>query len=93
MGDHIKKTLARVASPFAGAGAGYLYSLYAKATSAANIRVRPELVNVDWTDAFLSGHLPDWLFYHSSNEMTIASVGVGAAIAVYFLTKYFYDYY
>jgi len=92
MRDRVKKTLVLVASPFLGAGGGYLYSLYGKVSSAA-ISVRPELVNVNCINAFLSGYLTN-LFYRHPKEATTASVAVGAIIAVlaaYFLTKHYYD--
>jgi hypothetical protein len=35
----------------------------------ANVRVRPELANVSWWEAYLACHLEDWLWYHYGDAM------------------------
>jgi hypothetical protein len=68
-----------------GSLAGYIYSLYAKVSAAANVKVRPELANVSCWEAYLANHLGDWLWYHYEKELTTASVIAGGLV---FLTAY-----
>jgi hypothetical protein len=53
---------------------GYALSLYWRMAAIANVRVRPELANVSWWEAYLAGHLEDWLWYHYEDAMRLITV-------------------
>jgi hypothetical protein len=90
----IKKAMSSLASYLAGFGLGslvaYGYSIYSKLSALANVKVRPELANVNWWEALLAHHFNDWLWYHYGDSLTLPTVATGGAIgllAVYLLRK------
>jgi hypothetical protein len=64
---------------------GYLFSLYGKISAIADIKVRPELANVDFWTALLADHPQAYLFYHYPDIMTVASIAFGMVAAVLFV--------
>jgi hypothetical protein len=90
----IKKTLGSLVSYLAGCGLGgllaYGYLTYCRLSALANVKVRPELANVNWWEALLANHLHDWLWYHYGDSLTLPVVTTRGAIgllAVYLLRK------
>ena len=63
--------------PGLGAIAGFLLSLYWRASSVANLIVRPELGRVDFWTALLAGHGGDWLWYFFPDAMTVIAIIIG----------------
>ncbi|MDT7858606.1 MAG: hypothetical protein RQ930_00960 [Candidatus Aenigmarchaeota archaeon] len=59
--EGVKTITSYIAAGGVSGFAGYVYSLYAKASATVNVKVRPELANVSWWEAFLADHLDDWL--------------------------------
>lgn len=73
-----------------GGAVGYGAAKIGERIAEANIKVRPSLAKVDWLDAFLSGHLNDFLFYHQPFAMEILLTVIGA-IAGFLIYQYLKD--
>lgn len=69
-----------VVSAVTGGAIGYGFSALGKFTADVNFRVRPELAHLNWSEAFVSGHLDDWLFKMYPEPTTMAYVAGTAAI-------------
>lgn len=71
-----------------GALSGYVCVPIAKMSAEANIHVRPELIDVSWTDAMFAGHFPDWWWYHYPNEASILCIASGALLGLWIYDMY-----
>jgi len=69
---------------------GYGLAKYYEIVANANVKVRPELANVDFWTAFFANHGTDWLFYHMPDIMEKIFIGGGIAIGtlLYLYLKY-----
>ena len=81
MKEKIGSLIKNLISGSIGAAVGYGAAKIGERIAEANVKVRPELTKVDWLDAFLSGHLNDWLFYHYPETMELIVIIAGAIIA------------
>ena len=87
MKEKMRSLIKNLISGSIGAAVGYGAAKIGERIAEANVKVRPELTKVDWLDAFLSGHLNDWLFYHHSSVMEILLTIIGA-IAGFLIYQY-----
>ncbi len=60
--ERLKSAAHYVAGGSGGGGIGYAISEYSKFVADVNFRVRPELANLNWYEAIVSGHFNDWAF-------------------------------
>jgi len=64
-----------------GASIAYGLTLWSRRAAQAAVNVRPALADVGPVDAFFSGHLGDWLFYHYPTAMTVVTVVLFAVLS------------
>jgi len=57
-------------------------NLYGKYSADVNFKVRPELANLQWYEALVSGHFTDWLYKMAPEPTTIASIVILALLGV-----------
>lgn len=80
--NKVARTLGYPVALITGGALGYGASLFSRFVAEANVKVRPDLANVDFWTAYFSDHATDWVVYHYANEITTAASIAGAAIAV-----------
>lgn len=79
----------------AGAGGSWGLSEIMKSRAEVAFKIRPELANLNWGEAFYSNHLMDYTFMFNGDMATNVTMGLGAIIGAAVLGniayKHIYD--
>jgi len=90
----IKRALQRTgitaAGTAVGAGIAYGATSYLRYVADINVRIRPELANLNWFEALFTEHFGDWFWYANgdvSQKIAIGGVAALAGIITYYLSE------